>query len=443
MDIDFKPDFLWGAATSSYQIEGSAYIDGKGESIWDRFCKVDGAIEDGSNGDIACDHYERFEDDIEIMSELHLEAYRFSISWPRILPNGSGDIEQKGLDFYRKLIDKLIEKNIEPIITLYHWDLPQVLEDKGGWARREISDEFEAYTKILVEAFGDSVKKWCTINEPMVVCMLGYYLGIHAPGKQDEALFFKSIHNVNLSHAKAYKVLKEYNSAFQVGTAQALFANYANDSSDKALIEAVQNENDKMMWIYLDPVTKGTYPESYVDKIIEYNGDIVREDLTMIKDTSDFIGVNIYSRITLGYNEDGSIDRVMPVDAERTSIGWEVFPEAMYDMMIHLKDNYDNRPIYITENGAAYDYPVVDGTVDDIKRVEYFKSYIAAMNRAINEGANVRGYFAWSLMDNFEWAYGYSQRFGIVHVDYATQKRTIKNSGYFYADVIKNSGYNL
>ena len=443
MQYKFKKDFIWGAATSSYQIEGAHNVDGKSESIWDRFCKKDGAIEDGTSGEIACDHYNRIEEDVALMVELNLEAYRFSISWPRIIPNGFGEVEQRGLDFYNKLINTLIKNGIEPVVTLYHWDLPQVLEDKGGWSNREIVSWFEEYTKVVVNAFGDRVTKWCTINEPMVICNLGYNLGIHAPGVKDTERYYQAVHNVNLSHARSYKILKEYNSDFIVGSAQALFANYATDPSDAELMTEVNKQNDEMMWIYLSPITKGVYPDTNMENILKYNGDIVLEDLKEIKGTSDYIGVNLYSRIVIGFDEDGNPSRTLPEGAAVTDIGWEVYPNAIYDMMHTLKDDYDNLPVFITENGASYDYPVVDGRVKDIKRTDYFKKYIGALNKSIDEGCNVQGYFAWSLMDNFEWAYGYSQRFGIIDVNYETQKRTIKDSGHFYATIIKNSGFDI
>jgi len=440
MKYKFAKDFLWGAATSSYQIEGAYNKDGKGESIWDSFCKRNEVIEDESDGNIACNHYELWEEDVELMAKLNLQSYRFSISWPRIIPNGIGFVEERGIDFYNKLIDKLLENNIEPIITLYHWDLPQALEDIGGWANRDIVDAFENYTKIIVERFGDRVKIWNTINEPMVLTRLGYFWGIHAPGHQDEGKYFKAIHNVNLAHAKSYKVLKSYNKNFKIGIAQALFPSYPAQDDDK-LIEEVKLLNDEMMWVHVDPVIKGEYPKSIVKKVEKYNGMIIYEDLNIIKNTSDFLGVNLYSRMVIDYDENGKIEKVLVPNSEVTDIGWEVYPDAMFDMLNLLKDKYDNIPIYITENGASYQYPVTNGKVHDAKRVEYLQLYISAIYRAIENGCNVKGYSVWSLLDNFEWSYGYSQRFGIIDVNYSTQKRTIKDSGYFYADLIKNRGF--
>ncbi len=441
MVCKFKDDFIWGAATSSFQIEGAHDADGKSESIWDRFCTIDGTIEDKTDGKVACDHYHKMEEDVDLMAELGLKAYRFSIAWPRIIPNGVGEVEPRGIAFYNRLIDKLIEKNIEPVLTLYHWDLPQVLQDKGGWANREIVYWFEEYAKVVVNAFGDRVKKWNTINEPMVITKLGYLNGVHAPGLKDEELCFKAIHNVNLAQTKAYKVLKEYNSNFEIGVAQALFANEPEDENDPVLVDFVEKANDASLWIYLDPIIHGTYPESVLADIVKYNGDIVFEDLKEMKNTADFIGVNLYSRNLLGY-VNGNIEKIIPEGAGVTDIGWEVAPDAMYNMLVLLKEKYNNMATYITENGASYHTgKSEDGKIYDIERENYFRGYISSVHRAIQEGCDVKGYFAWSLMDNFEWALGYSQRFGIVYVDYETQERTIKESGHFYASIIKNGGF--
>lgn len=438
------PDkFLWGAATASYQIEGAAREDGRGESIWDRFCRTPGKVLNADNGDVACDHYHRTAEDVDLMKHLGLMAYRFSISWPRIQPTGSGAVNAAGLDFYDRLVDALLAENIVPFVTLYHWDLPQTLQDRGGWANREIVEQFRAYADIVSRRLGDRVRHWITHNEPWCAAYLGYYNGAHAPGIQDLESTLRAAHHLLLSHGRAVPVLRA-NSAPGAEVGITLNADCKDPASDSDADRRAAERADAIgnRW-FLDPLFLGRYP----DVLLGNRYDLVPVqpgDLEEIGVPLDFLGVNNYSRavIRAGAAMDGSDDSVVsPPASQYTAMGWEVAPDAFRRLLVRLQRDYNPAALYVTENGAAFDDRLEsDGEVRDIDRRNYVRAYLAAARQAVAEGVRLRGYFYWSLLDNFEWAYGYSKRFGITYVDYATQKRTIKQSGHWYARVIKANG---
>ena len=441
--ISFPPDFLWGCATASYQIEGAWDEDGKGESVWDRFAHTPDRVLNGDTGDVACDHYHRYKEDVALMKELGLKSYRFSIAWPRIFPQGKGQVNQKGLDFYDKLVDELLAAGITPFPTLYHWDLPQALQDEGGWGNRDTAQHFAEYCSTVVDHLGDRVKRWLIFNEPAVFTFLAYLSGLHPPGVRDARIAVRSTHITNLAQGLAARAIRATGKAEGIGTAFSMTAMYpATDSAeDKAAAErrfAFTN-----LW-FLEPAAHGRYPDAYVGGMSPERLGVLPGDMEIIKTDFDFIGINLYSRAVVRNDpQDANLGarEVAPPDAERCKFGWEVYPEAIYDVIMRIWRDY-KKPIYITENGASYD-DVVDerGQVNDTPRVSFFQRYVAQVGRAIEEGADVRGYHAWSLLDNFEWTFGYSQCFGIVYCDFDTQQRIVKQSGRWYADAIKNNGY--
>ncbi|MCX7679850.1 MAG: GH1 family beta-glucosidase [Spirochaetes bacterium] len=439
--IKFPKGFLWGTATSAYQIEGAWNEDGKGPSIWDDFTHKGGKVHNNETGDVACDHYHRYKEDVMLIKKLRCKAYRFSISWPRILPEGRGRVNQKGIDFYKKLVDELRKRNIEPFVTLYHWDLPLALEKQGGWTKRFISDAFEEYTHVIVRALKDSVVYWMTLNEPLIIYGAGYFVGVHAPGYKSFMKAVKVIHNLLLSHAKSYRCIKSIAPNAKVGIVNAsspVFGETEKDAKAAQLAEAFTQR------IFLDPIFKGKYPELIEKKLRMVNWDIKGDDFALIKNTADFLGVNNYTRMVVKKSilPVPGFTIVQPKSANVTAMGWEIYPEGIYRLCTWIRDEYGNPPVYITENGAAFDDVVnKKGEIRDEKRIEFLKSYLMYVHKAIQEGCNVKGYFVWSLMDNFEWAEGYSKRFGIVYVDYPTQKRIIKESGKWYAKVCRSNGF--
>lgn len=437
----FPKEFLWGAATASYQIEGAWNEDGKGESIWDRFAHTPGTIYENQNGDIACDHYHRYEEDVELMAEIGLKAYRFSISWPRIFPEGRGKLNPKGVYFYEKLIDKLLEKNIKPAITLYHWDLPQALEDKGGWLNRDTAKYFSEYANFMFYKFGDVVPIWITLNEPFVSAFLGYAWGWHAPGKKDMKGAFVAGHNMLLAHGLAVQAYRDGGYKGNIGITINVATVYPETNSEEDLKAAEKQDAFGNRW-FIDPIFKRKYPE-IIWKILEENNwsfDFPISDFDIISSPIDFMGINYYTRNIVAYDKNSHLG-VKRVEGpnEHTDMGWEVYPDGLYDILIQLYRDY-KIPIYITENGAAYNDTVEDGRIRDINRLNYLKEHIKRTYFAIRDGVDLRGYFVWSLMDNFEWAHGYSKRFGIIYVDYNTQKRILKDSAYFYKKVIEENG---
>jgi beta-glucosidase len=444
----FPADFLWGVATSSYQIEGAWQEDGKSESIWDRFAHTPGTIEDGSNGDIACDHYHRWPEDIALMRSLGIQAYRFSIAWPRILPGGTGQVNQAGLDFYSRLVDGLLEAGITPWVTLYHWDLPQILQDAGGWPVRSTAEAFVEYADVVSRRLGDRVKHWITHNEPFVVAMMGYWWGQHAPGLTDIALAFRTTHHLLLSHGWAVPVIRGNSPDAQVGITLNL-SDYVPASPSAADVRAATQGDGLGNRLYLDPLYGRHYPADLMAEFESRTGESMNDwveagDLEAIVVKTDFLGVNFYNRWVV--RDDEAPNNLPPtlttVDSEFTDMGWEVYAPSLRRLLARLHFDYQVPAIYITENGAAYgDGPDADGRVVDERRIRYMHEHLAACHEAIALGAPLRGYFAWSLMDNFEWAYGNTKRFGIVWIDYETQKRIPKESAYWYQDVIGRNGF--
>ena len=436
----FPKDFSWGTATASYQVEGAWDEDGKGESIWDRFAHTDGTIMTGETGDVACDQYHRYPEDIAIMKELGLRGYRFSISWPRIFPDGKGAVNQKGLDYYSRLTDALLEAGITPFPTLYHWDLPQALQDEGGWANRDIVGHFTRYAETVTNALGDRIKNWMIFNEPWVFTFLGYLMGLHAPGIRDSAMCMRATHIVNLAQSSALKAMRATGKPDAIGTAFSMSSTYPASDSEEDRAAAERQHNFSNEW-FLHPMYHGEYPQAYVDQARAVERmDIRPGDMDAIRDKLDFIGINLYQRaiVAAAPQDRNTGARGVPGPGPRTDFNWEEWPAALYQMIMRVSKDYDRPPIFVTENGCSFaDGPGPDGRVHDDRRTQFLQGYIGQVGRAIEEGADVRGYYCWTLIDNFEWAAGTSQRFGIVHVDFDTQKRTIKDSGYWMRDLIK------
>lgn len=442
----FPPGFRWGAATSSFQIEGGQ-TDGRGASIWDTFCAREGTIEDGSNGLVACDHFHRYPDDIALMKRLGLQAYRFSIAWPRILPTGmETEPNAKGLDFYDRIVDTLLEAGIEPWVTLYHWDLPQPLEDMGGWPDRRIVEPFVRFSDVMSRHLGDRVKHWITHNEPWVVSILGYQNGEHAPGRKSWPDALRAAHHVMLSHGQAVPVIRGNVPDAKVGiTLNLCPADAASDSPQDA--EATRLFDGFFNRWFLDPLYGRGYPEDkhadYVKRgeLPEGGLDVIEPgDLDTIAVKTDFLGINYYSRAVIRAEipEEDNHPRTVhqAPEEEWTEMGWEVHAPSLESLLVRLHEEYAPPSIFITENGASYSTPPEGARVPDVKRVRYFHDHLTACSKAIERGVPLDGYFAWSLLDNFEWAKGYTQRFGLVWVDYETQERIPKDSAWWYASTI-------
>ncbi len=439
----FPADFLWGCATAAYQIEGSPLADGAGASIWQRFSHDPRLMAaKGDTGDVACDHYNRMESDVALMKELGLRAYRFSVAWGRVLPEGTGRVNEAGLGFYERLVDTLLANGIEPLCTLYHWDLPVALDDRGGWLNRDIADWFADYGRVLFERLDGRVKKWVTLNEPWVITDGGYLHGALAPGHRNMFEAPIASHNLMRAHGAAVKAYREIGQ-HEIGLVVNLEPKYpASDSPED--IAATARADAYMNRQYLDPAIHGRYPEELKEIFGEAWPDWPQEDFDLIKQKLDFIGVNYYTRNVTTANDSWPLT-AGPVEQKQstyTTTGWEVFPQGLTDVLLWVKDNYGNLPLYVTENGAAfYDPPNAEGgVVDDPLRVDYLRKHIAAIGQAITKGADVRGYMLWSLFDNLEWSLGYSKRFGIVHVNFKTLDRTPKNSARLYATVIATNG---
>ncbi|MEG9550939.1 MULTISPECIES: GH1 family beta-glucosidase [Streptomyces griseus group] len=442
-------DFRWGVATSSYQIEGAAAEDGRTPSIWDTFCRVPGAVEGGEHGDVACDHYHRMPEDVELIAGLGVDTYRFSLAWPRIQPGGRGPANEKGLDFYKRLVDELQGRGVTPWITLYHWDLPQELEDAGGWPARDTALRFAEYAALAHEALGDRVEHWTTLNEPWCSAMLGYAYGLHAPGRRDLGDAMAAVHHLLLGHGLAVGALRDAAGGDPLELGITLNLGTATPETDsEADREACRRADGMGTRLYLDPLVHGRYPEDIVADLAAQHIELpVRDgDLAAIAAPLDVLGVNFYRGMQFsGVTEDGSpldaeglpVVRAVDRDLPRTAMDWEITPTELTDLLVRLERDYA-LPTVITENGAAFDDAVAaDGSVPDADRTAYLADHIAAVVAARDRGADVRGYFAWSLMDNFEWAYGYDKRFGIVRVDYDTQLRTLKDSAKWYRDTIR------
>ena len=445
--LSFPDGFIWGAATSAYQIEGAWNEDGKGESIWDRFSHTPGTIEDGSTGDVACDHYHRWREDIALMKELGLEAYRFSVSWPRILPAGRGKVNQAGIDFYSRLVDGLLEAGIQPFPTLYHWDLPQGLQDEGGWEARSTAEAFVEYADVLSRHLGDRVNHWITHNEPFSVAVMGYQKGEHAPGLTNTPASLKVIHHLLLSHGWAVPVLRRNSPDAEVGITLFFIPVVIASSAAATFHIARQLDGHSNRW-YLDPLYGRHYPADLVAEHIAA-GNLPPEGLTFVQPgdldaiaaPTDFLGVNYYTAIVLK-DEGGNQSPVSPEpDVECTEMGLPVNPDGLYRLLNRLYFEYQPGKLYITENGASYsDSPGGDGRIRDERRLKYLREHFMAVHRAVECGVPLAGYFVWSLIDNFEWNRGYAQRFGIVWVDHQTQRRIPKDSALWYKQVIAENG---
>jgi beta-glucosidase len=441
--MPFPPDFLWGVATAAYQIEGAVHVDGRGESIWDRFSHTPGKTLNGDTGDVACDHYHRSAEDVELMARLGVRAYRFSVAWPRIFPSGAGTLNGKGIDFYARLVDRLLARGITPAVTLYHWDLPQALQDTGGWANRDTAGRFGDYAEAVFRALGDRVALWITHNEPWVVAFLGHFTGVHAPGLTDLRTSLTAAHHVLLSHGLAVDAHRALGLTAPVGITLSLIPSYPYSDSEADVMAASTADGYTNRW-FLDPVLRAAYPDDMRELFTELAGplDFVRDgDLSVVSRPIDFLGVNYYTRGVVraapeqrfGYDAVDPVQRGEPV----TDMPTEIAPDALADLLLRLKRDYGDIPQYVTENGAAFnDTPDADGQVRDPRRVEFLRSHFEAAARAIDSGVPLKGYFVWSFLDNFEWAYGYSKRFGIVYVDYPTQTRIPKTSARFFTSVI-------
>ena len=439
---NFPAQFRWGVATSSYQIEGAVTEDGRGESIWDRFSHTPGHVVSGETGDVACDHYHRFRQDIALMRELGIRSYRFSIAWPRVVPLGKGRAEERGLAFYDRLVDALLEAGIAPLATLYHWDLPQALQDQGGWLTRDTAEAFADYAATVGDRLGDRIPEFATHNEPWCTAVLGHETGMHAPGIRRREAALRAAHHVLLSHGLAARALRAARSETRVGIVLNMETYYpASDRPEDE--EAVHRADVAQNRWYLDPVTRGSYPESIAAEL-EAIGDVVQSgDLEVVAQPLDFLGVNNYSSsIVAGEEENGNIRvrNVTPHD-HVTDMDWPIVPDGLRDLLVHLSRDVTDVPLFVTENGAAFpDQVSDDGKVHDPKRIEYLAAHIDAVGRAIDEGARVQGYYLWSLLDNFEWSLGYSKRFGIVYTDvHQPSLRIPKDSARWYAAWIEHA----
>jgi beta-glucosidase len=442
--VSFPQDFLWGAATSAYQVEGATTSGGRGASIWDTFCRVPGAVVGGATGDVACDHYHRWEQDLDLLASLGLRSYRFSISWPRVLPEGRGAPNEAGLAFYHDLCSGLLARGIRPVATLYHWDLPQALEVDGGWLNRDVVDAFADYADLLFDELGPLVEDWVTINEPWVIAFCGYAFGTKAPGRRNWPEALQVSHHALLAHARALERFRDRGSPGRIGLTLDLNPVHAltDDPEDRAAARRLDGFHNR--W-FLDPVFRGGYPTDMLEEYGRRYGPlegVQPGDLDAISAPCDFLGVNFYKRVSVRANPDSAFFGLDVVDpaGEVTAMGWEVYPAALHEILRRVREEYTAVPIMVTENGAAYDDLRNGGeVVDDPQRVAYISRHIDEIERAIADGVPVAGYFAWSLLDNFEWEHGYSKRFGLVYVDYTTQERIPKTSALWYRDHIERA----
>ncbi len=459
--IQFPNEFIWGAATSSYQIEGAFNKDGKGPSIWDAFCQIPGKVANTDTGNVACDHYHKMKEDVAMMKSLGLKAYRFSIAWPRILPNGrTNKINQKGIQFYSDLIDELLANDIEPWVTLYHWDLPLALQfEEDGWLGPKITDLFAAYAEVCFEHFGDRVKNWITINEAWVITILGHGQGVFAPGRTSNSEPYLAGHHVLLAHAKAVDIYRRKFQANQKGKI-GITNNcdwrepLTHSDEDKA---AAQRALEFFVAWFADPIYFGKYPEVMINRLGDRLPQFTAEEVELVKGSSDFFGLNHYTTMYAsdakdelvkgsvygngGLSEDQDVNLSVAPKWKKTTMQWSIVPWGCQKLLEWIADRYDNPPIYITENGCAFNDTIQDGKVDDQARLDFVKGYLEACHQAIQNGVNLKGYFLWSLMDNFEWASGYEKRFGMTYIDFETLERTPKKSAHWYSGVIEQNGF--
>ena len=450
----FPSDFVWGAATAAYQIEGSVEVDGRGRSIWDAFSHSPGRVSGGDTGDVAVDHYRRFRDDVRIMADLGLTAYRFSVAWSRIQPSGSGAPNQAGIDFYSELVDELCQHGIEPWLTLYHWDLPLALEEKGGWPERDTAARFADYATVVHAALGDRVRQWTTLNEPWCSAFLGYASGVHAPGRTEPGAALRAAHHLMLGHGLATQAIRAADSSRSIGVTLNLYATEpatgsATDADAARRVDGMQNR------LFLDPILLGSYPPDVLADLADAGhhdlAEVVHDgDLAVISTPIDLLGINYYSRHLVAARPAAEPDqapspwvgsenvRMVASGLPTTAMGWDIDSAGLSEVLGRVHDNYPEVPLYVTENGSAFDDEVdIDGAIHDHERTDYLEQHLTACHDAIAAGVPLRGYFAWSLLDNFEWAWGYSKRFGLVYVDYTTQERIPKDSARRYAEVIR------
>lgn len=463
----FTKDFLWGAASAAYQVEGAWNEDGKGVSIWDDFSKIPGKTFEGTNGDVAVDHYHRYKEDVKLMAEMGLKSYRFSIAWTRIFPNGRGEVNLKGIEFYNNLINELLKYNITPFITLYHWDLPLELQKIGGWESKETVDAFNEFAKVCFEAFGDRVQHWITFNEAIVFITLSYMLQAHPPMIDSPKKGFQASHNVNIAHAKAVKSFREMGIKGEIGITHVLNPAYPASNSEKDIKAAEYAEQDTFYWYY-DPILKGEYPKEYLEFLEEkgWAPTITKEELELLKtNKSDFIGVNYYQRRLVKSNDEnkkliksrenstgaagnssycGRYIVTVDPNCEYTKWGWEIFPQGLYDGMARIKERYGEIPIYITENGLGDQDEILNGEILDYPRIDYIERHLAVCKKAITDGIKLKGYYAWSFTDLLSWLNGYKKQYGFVFVDHNNNlERRKKKSYYWYKDVIETNGENI
>jgi beta-glucosidase len=463
----FPDSFVWGSATASYQIEGAVHEDGRGPSIWDTFSHTPGKVHNGDTGDVACDHYHRVDEDVALMADLGLHAYRFSIAWPRVVPTGSGAVNRAGLDFYSRLVDELLARGIDPVATLYHWDLPQPLQDEGGWTSRATAERFAEYAAVVGEALGDRVHTFTTLNEPWCSAYLGHSAGVHAPGLTDDAAALCAAHHLNLAHGLGTTALRSVLPESGRVSVTLNLANVRPASDSDADLAAARHVDGLSNRIFLDPMLRGQYPADVLDDLRHITDwSFIRDgDTDRIAAPIDILGINYYSPARVAAATPELLARIdgrrndphgaagpsvqpgtdlavsMPQDGPHTAMGWRIEPGSLTELLLRVRDDFPEIPLMITENGAAFDDVVAeDGAVHDADRIDYLHGHIAAVQDAIEAGVDVRGYFLWSLMDNFEWAFGYSKRFGIVRVDYDTSTRTPKDSARWYRDVIARNG---
>lgn len=436
--VEFNKDFLWGCATASYQVEGAVEEDGRKPSIWDTFCKKDGAVLNGDNGDVATDQYHKYKEDVSLMDELGFQAYRFSIAWPRIIPDGKGEINQAGVAYYKNLCDALHEKGMKAVATLYHWDLPQTLQDEGGWTNRDTAYAFAAYAKACFEQLGSHVDMWITLNEPFCSAYLGYLYGEHAPGHTDAREAFDAVHYLNLAHGLAVKEYRKIGLDKPIGitlnpVAPRPATRKKEDHHASELARAVNTD------VFLHPLVRKGYPV-LVTETLKISFPVQAGDMDIIAEPLDFIGINYYNEGAVVYDEKMPFKyRDVPVWQRTTDMKWPIVPYGLLRLLHYFDDETKGLPLYITENGCAAKDVVEEGRVHDLLRCDYLNQHFAICKQAIDEGVKLKGYFVWSFLDNFEWAFGYSKRFGIVYVDYKTQERIVKDSAYMMRDVI--SGY--
>jgi len=434
----FPKGFLWGVATAAYQIEGAWDADGKGESIWDHFAHTVGKVKGADTGDVACDSYHRYKEDVELAKKLNVKSYRFSISWPRIQANGAGKANSKGLDYYKRVADALHEAKIRPLATLYHWDLPQALEEAGGWPNRELAGRFADYCEMVTRALGDRINDWCIFNEPWVFTFLGYAFGVHAPARRDFVATLRATHVVNIAQGQAFRAIKGVNPKFKVGTAFSMSncepaTSSAEDKSAADRAHALGN-----VW-FLHPALRGEYPKAFAGENPYDLMGVKPGDMELCKAPLDFLGINYYRRQLVSAVPVGPGAAAMGANSYDafegpiTQFAWEVWPDSFYELLMRITREYNKPAMEVTENGCSYlDSPDVHGRIPDQRRIEFMRGYLSAMGRAMKEGADIRGYHHWSLLDNFEWAEGYAQRFGLVYVDFRDQRRIVKDSGYWY-----------